>query len=273
MKTPKISCYCPTYRRPDLLNESIQSFLAQDYNGEKEMIILNDEPDQTLVFDHPQINIFNMGSRAPDIATKYNHAVSLCTGDIIAPWDDDDIFLPHRLSTIAEQMRGGVWFSDFMFTDNDPDKLTLTSGQMHNNHAMTLAMFIRLGAYHDAPDNNGMACTYDWILTTMLRGMAGSNGFAPPAGHHIPSYIYRKATTPGPNHSDMISRKGTDHYAAHAEELKDFTHGTIMLSPHWSNHWMTMARVASNGKPVPLSEVDPVYPPAHTKAEIDTPSI
>ena len=36
---PGVSCICPTYARPDLLEEAIQSFLLQDYPGPKELIV------------------------------------------------------------------------------------------------------------------------------------------------------------------------------------------------------------------------------------------
>jgi hypothetical protein len=31
--------------------------LIQDYPGKKELVILNDNPEQTLVFDHPEVVI------------------------------------------------------------------------------------------------------------------------------------------------------------------------------------------------------------------------
>jgi GT2 family glycosyltransferase len=47
-----ISYMCLTYGRPKVLEEAIESFLRQDYKGEKELVVLNDFADQTLVFDH-----------------------------------------------------------------------------------------------------------------------------------------------------------------------------------------------------------------------------
>jgi len=38
----KVSCQCITYDRVELLEEAIESFLRQDYKGEKELVILND---------------------------------------------------------------------------------------------------------------------------------------------------------------------------------------------------------------------------------------
>ena len=59
MPNPKVSCYCPTYGRTSSLEEAIYRFLNQDYDGEKELIILNDLQDQTLFFDHPEVKIIN----------------------------------------------------------------------------------------------------------------------------------------------------------------------------------------------------------------------
>ncbi|MCL4258972.1 MAG: glycosyltransferase family 2 protein, partial [Anaerolineales bacterium] len=50
---PPVSCICPTYGRVELLEEAIESFLRQDYPGQKELIVLNDYAGQTLHFDHP----------------------------------------------------------------------------------------------------------------------------------------------------------------------------------------------------------------------------
>src|SRR5690349_243347 len=52
----KVSCICATYNRPPhfqwLLEEAIESFLRQDY-AEKELIVLNDCPEQELLCDAP----------------------------------------------------------------------------------------------------------------------------------------------------------------------------------------------------------------------------
>jgi hypothetical protein len=50
---PPVSCICLTFGRAHLLEESVYSFLRQDYSGVKELIILNDYNQQILTFDHP----------------------------------------------------------------------------------------------------------------------------------------------------------------------------------------------------------------------------
>jgi len=95
-----ISCKCITYGRVDLLEESLYSFLNQEYDGEREMVIVNDYPEQILHFDHPDVKIFNLNKTFETIGEKENFAVENCKYDTIAVWDDDDIALPNHLSNI-----------------------------------------------------------------------------------------------------------------------------------------------------------------------------
>lgn len=110
MSLPFISCKCITYARTEFLEESIESFLRQKYDGKKELIIVNDYPLQKLKFDHPDIKIFNISHTFNTIGEKENFAVSQCSGDIIALWDDDDIMLSNHLSNIANYFTEGVNF-------------------------------------------------------------------------------------------------------------------------------------------------------------------
>jgi glycosyltransferase involved in cell wall biosynthesis len=102
---PAVSCLCVTYGRPAvLLEESIQSFLRQNYMGKKELIVLNDYSDQTLVFDHPDVVIINMPRRFKSLGEKRNASVALSSHDILCVWDDDDIYLPNRLSLSVQKL-------------------------------------------------------------------------------------------------------------------------------------------------------------------------
>ena len=101
-----ISAKCITYGRVELLEEALYSYLNQDFKGECELVIVNDYPLQTLIFEHPHVKIFNLNQTFETIGEKDNFAVSKCNGDIIAVWDDDDIALPCHLSNIEK------WFKD-----------------------------------------------------------------------------------------------------------------------------------------------------------------
>lgn len=95
-----ISCKCITYGRVEFLEESIESFLKQDYKGDYELVIVNDYPKQKLIFDHPKVRVYNLDFTFNTIGEKENFAVSACKYDTIAVWDDDDIALPNHLSNI-----------------------------------------------------------------------------------------------------------------------------------------------------------------------------
>ncbi len=108
---PKVSCICITYGRPHLIGEAVQSFLLQDYPGEKELIILNDHPGILLeIGPHPEITLVNRIERYPTIGSKRNAATRLSTGRYILPWDDDDISLPWRISLSLQKIRLGRYF-------------------------------------------------------------------------------------------------------------------------------------------------------------------
>lgn len=118
----KVSCICPTFNRPPehrwLVEEAIESFLRQDYQ-DKELILLNDCPEQELVCDAPGVVVVNVPRRFRSLGEKCNAAVGLAGGELLAPWDDDDVSLPWRLSRSVELLGGddylnphGYWFFD-----------------------------------------------------------------------------------------------------------------------------------------------------------------
>ena len=83
----------PTFGRADYVAESIAMFLEQDYPN-KELIIVNDCPGQTLEGRFPNVRIINSPARWQHLGDKRNHAIELSNGEFIAVWDDDDVYLP-----------------------------------------------------------------------------------------------------------------------------------------------------------------------------------
>ncbi len=103
MTLPFISCKMITYGRVEFLEESLYSFLAQDYPIDKcELIIVNDYPLQKLEFSYPNLKIFNLDETFKTIGEKENFATKQCKGEIICQWDDDDLALPNHLKNVAK---------------------------------------------------------------------------------------------------------------------------------------------------------------------------
>lgn len=109
-KLPKVSCQCVTYGRTNLLDEAVESFLRQDYPGEKELLILNDYGGLRIESELEEVKVVNIPYRFKTIGEKRNACVALCTGEVIFPWDDDDIHLPHRISYCLQQMKNRRYF-------------------------------------------------------------------------------------------------------------------------------------------------------------------
>lgn len=111
MLLPKVSCICLTFGRPRHLEEAIESFLRQNYSGESELIVVNDFPNQQLLYTaDPRVKIINRSARFGSLGAKRNFAVCRSTGSVIVNWDDDDISLPARMRRAAEAIQSGMKF-------------------------------------------------------------------------------------------------------------------------------------------------------------------
>jgi glycosyltransferase involved in cell wall biosynthesis len=121
-----VSCLCLTYGRPHLLEEAIESFLRQDWDGPKELIVLNDHPEQTLVFSHPQVSVFNIPRRLRTLGEKRNLSVSLAKYDNLLIWDDDDIYLPWRIQETMKTLPQAQFFKC-------PNAWTMNDGRIESN--------------------------------------------------------------------------------------------------------------------------------------------
>ena len=148
---PKASCICITYGRPHLIGEAIESFLRQDYAGKKELIILNDHPDILLELEeHPEIILVNHPERYPSIGAKRNAASAMSSGDVIFPWDDDDINLPWRISTTLEKMKNLSYYKPTNLWWWDGVDVEHKQGVMaHAMGAYSRELFNKLDGYPD----------------------------------------------------------------------------------------------------------------------------
>jgi O-antigen biosynthesis protein len=94
---PLISCIMPTYNRRSFLALSLKAFESQDYPA-RELIIVDDgtDPVADIVEKLSSVRYVRLPPRA-SIGAKRNRACAEARGAIIAHWDDDDWYAPHRL--------------------------------------------------------------------------------------------------------------------------------------------------------------------------------
>lgn len=242
-----ISCKCLTHARTHLLEEAIFSFINQDYDGESELIIVNDYPLQKLVFNHPRVKIFNLDETFPIIGQKENFAIERCQGDIIATWDDDDIALPNHFKNIMKYWNDKI---DIMFWQNgvyynEPIITAITSvgnsGFVFSKKAwekagkspienaggdMTFVNKIKHfgGICTNYPSNNEVSWFYRWSLP-MCYHQSGQG-------------------TDVPGRKNIVQRNAE--YIEQQRRLGNIPIGEVVLKPHWRHDYIKMLKDFNN---------------------------
>jgi glycosyltransferase involved in cell wall biosynthesis len=155
---PEVTCICAAQGRVELLEEAIHSFLRQDYPGAKQLIVLNDTEGQTLVYDHPEVHVVNVPRRFHSDAEKLKAAVGLASHDLIFPWPEDGISLPHRLSfTVSHLVPHTVfWKADKAWLWNEEELGGPEPEALHDGSCFRRETFVKLHGYpHTEADYTG----------------------------------------------------------------------------------------------------------------------
>lgn len=231
---PLVSCILPTYNRPPshqhLVEEAIESFLRQDYPN-KELIVVNDCPEQELVCDAPGVRVVNVPRRFRTLGEKRNFGVQLARGELIAPWDDDDINLPWRLSLSVERLGNAGYFNPKMSWFMMAGKLfsDCSTGVGHNHSLMTRDAFEAVGGYPAI--SLGEDAEIDGALFANVS-CVGEERLPRPEWY----YIYRWGVSPahlsGSSEKSFWSEIGTRPIEA----------GTFVLHPHWRVDYTELTR-------------------------------
>jgi glycosyltransferase involved in cell wall biosynthesis len=235
---PLVSCICPTYNRPPryqhLLEEAIASFLRQDYPN-KELIVINDCPGQELICDEPGVRVVNVAERFPSIGDKQNAAVGLARGELIAPWDDDDISLPWRLSLSVGRLGDGEYFNPrcYWFLDNEGLHFDHPVGYANSASLFRRAAFEGVGGYPS------VSLGADAALDAAFSGLA--HAVDPRRGDKELRrsewfYIYRWGVSPV-----HMSGSGVEDFYGEVGK-QPVVEGRFQLSPHWRRDYVAETR-------------------------------
>lgn len=102
---PLISVYMPTYNRAQMACRAIESVLAQDYPNFELIVVDDASKDDTVAVltarygQDSRITILQQETGQGACAAR-NRAITEAKGDFVTGLDDDDEFLPHRLSSL-----------------------------------------------------------------------------------------------------------------------------------------------------------------------------
>ena len=87
---------CHTYGRIPYLNRMLAGFISQTYD-DKHLVIINDDRNVELCCNNDQVTCINLNKKIL-LPQKRNMGIMLGYYDLIMQYDDDDIFLPNRIS-------------------------------------------------------------------------------------------------------------------------------------------------------------------------------
>lgn len=240
--SPPVSCICPTYGRVELLEEAIESFLRQDYPGQKELIVLNDYDQQTLILDHPEVRIINLPHRFHSVGEKYKAAVALASHDLLFVWHDDDIYLPHRLSFCVAQCDQNTTFlkADKAWFWNDGNLSGPERNLFHGGSCWRRELFHKVQGYPHI--GNRYDVEFEQHCQATALGAQRTVAIQPADIY----YIYRWSGT-GSYHLSTMGTDGQEQqkvadYVAQQVTRQQIPQGQIQLKPQWRSDYPALVQ-------------------------------
>jgi glycosyltransferase involved in cell wall biosynthesis len=206
------------------------------------LVIVNDLASQTLVFEHPRVVIHNLPYRFSSLGEKLNAGVGLARYDLIAPWLDDDIYLPHRLQYSIDRLdpRTGFFKARSAFFWNNGRLQSIERNAFHGGSLWTRDLFVAARGYPHHTDGVDQAIERAFARAKLDSGVGTA---IPPRDNY---YIYRWSGT-GSYHTSVIeptddSPRGrytaVERAVADALNRGDLPTGIVQLDPAWSSDYV-----------------------------------
>lgn len=220
------------------MEESIESFLRQDYEGESELIVCNDFTAQTLKFDHPKVKVVNLMERTKSLGEKRNVTAKHATGDYFLTWGDDDVHLPSRITRMVNFiLSSGLKFA------LEGHHFCLYGGQMKRDERATAgAHIVSRPLYYELGQIPETSYGEDVAFNDLVRKQEGGWKHCP----EYPQFIYR--WTSGRPHISAFGDKEPDPYgkmlklAEEAVKAGKEPSGEVLLRPQWRQDWIALTQ-------------------------------
>jgi glycosyltransferase involved in cell wall biosynthesis len=106
---PRISVVIPVFNRAAVLPRAMDSVLSQEFK-DFELIVVDDRSsdgsaDVAREYDDPRIRVLELEAHSGSNAAR-NAGIRAARSELIAFLDSDDVYLPHKLSTVVEEFCG-----------------------------------------------------------------------------------------------------------------------------------------------------------------------
>lgn len=195
-QSPELLCIMPTYGRPSLAANALACFMAQDYPSHLRHMLIVDDAQQIASGDSEfNWSVLSLEKRAVSLPDKYNQAWQRCQDryDAVCVWDDDDIYLPHHISSLVAALEANpqaVAVKPSKIYSLYQSRVPLVedaSGRFHGSLAVRMSHLRKIGGWPEMK-----RIDFDQQMLTSCRPCADSLPFCPSGK---PSYIYRWQST------------------------------------------------------------------------------
>lgn len=205
-----------------------------------ELVILNDTPGQELACPFDDVRTINLPFRLNSLGEKRNALVQFSRGDVLLPWDDDDVSLPYRIMQSVHFIEaGGSYF-------NPQRSWWLDSGVLHSDHchgychnasAFTFQAWERTGGYPHTSGNE------DALMDSRLRTAFDVN--APIERREDWQYVYRWGVSPR-HISGLADGPPSDPHGPHYRRIgqEPIVKGAFRIEPDWKLDYVQLCREA-----------------------------
>jgi len=200
---PFVSCLCPTYLRPRLLENSIACFLAQDYPANRRELVILDDAGQIAPQKGDSWEVISVARRFRSLPEKFNALAGLARGDVLVVWEDDDIYLPWHITAHVEALPDGGFskpsrvLSLYTGAPQEED----ATGRFHASVAFTREVFDSAGGWPLTKRGD-----FDQQFLARMSRVAVT---ADSCRDHPPSYVFRWGST-GAYHGQGLMRGPSD---------------------------------------------------------------
>ena len=260
---PFITCLCPTYCRPVMLQTAVECWRRQDYPRQRiALLVMDDSPRHGLVNSKWFAGFRNAALESyPGFSTlphKYNYLAHRALArwpqtDLFVVWEDDDLYLPQHCQAIAaaweaDSRRAAWWshpkhvWSDYPMTEHDGGALggsivrEAAAGRFHAALAISRGAW-QLRSWVETPRAD-FDQQYLGILGQSLGAPADPLPYAPSEN---PTYVFRWHTGHAHGQSAMRSPDDCD--------------------------WLAKARLLTASRPSLAVEAEQFSPQLDTRAQ------
>ena len=181
------------------------------------------------------MRVINASERFASLGEKYNAAIEASRGDLICPWEDDDISLPWRISLSV----GMLGQADYW---NPQRYWFLDARGLHSDHAMGVShncSMFRRTAWEHVDGYPPISGAQDAEMDGKLKAGCRVAEHAPlPVDRWF--YIYRWGVSP----VHLSGRYPHDEFYKRVGR-RLITPGRFPLKSYWGRHFLTMVRHVS----------------------------